>query len=307
MWTVGHRTTGRGAIAGAFAITSVFLVVEAVGGYVSGSLALLADAGHMLGDAAALGMSLWASSVALRPADHAKSFGYRRAEVLAAFVNALALLVVVALILREIPERLDASRAIHERPMMIVAALGLGANLVSGLVLMRAAGRSINVRAALLHVISDSLGSVAVLAAGGVILATGWTYADPIASVVVAALIAWGAVRLLRETWHILMEGAPPGTGRAAIGEALGRIDGVLSVHSIHVWCIAPGIHALTAHLVTEKGKDPAEVLRAARSAMPPGLNVEHVTVQIEASSGTDTPGCPLGCGERCQYDEEKR
>lgn len=301
------KGTSRAAIAGAFAVTVTFLVVEVVGGFLSGSLALLADAGHMLGDTAALGMSLWASSLALRPPDREKSFGYRRAEVLAAFINALALLLVAGMIIREIPERFDASHQVHERAMMIVAALGLGANLVSGAILYRAAKHSINARGAFLHVMADSLGSVAVLVAGGVILVTGWTLADPIASVVIVAMIIYGAVRLLRETWHILMEGTPPGIDRETIRKAFMDIDGVLGVHSIHVWCLTPGIHALTAHLVTGEEKESEEILRAARDALPGELNVEHVTVQIERCDGVEIPDCPLGCGTRCQFDDEKK
>jgi cobalt-zinc-cadmium efflux system protein len=291
---------------GAFIVTVTFLVVEVVGGYLSGSLALLADAGHMLGDTAALGMSLWASSLALRPPDRKKSFGYRRAEVLAAFINALALLLVAGMILREIPERLDPSHQVHTRPMMIVAGLGLVANLVSAAILWRASRRSINARGAFLHVIADSLGSIAVLVAGGIIMRTGWVLADPIASVVIVAMIIYGAVRLLGETWHILMEGTPPGADRAGIREAFLGIDGVVAVHSIHVWSLTPGCHALTAHVVTSEGEDSDRVLRDVRGVLPKGLNVEHVTVQIESASGTQIPDCPLGCGTRCQIDEDK-
>ncbi|MBW2263211.1 MAG: cation transporter [Deltaproteobacteria bacterium] len=300
------RGAGRLALGGAFVITAAFLVVEVVGGYISGSLALLADAGHMLGDAAALGMSLWASSLALRPPDKEKSFGYRRAEVLAAFINALALLLIAGMILREIPERFDPEHEILTTPMMIVAALGLVANLVSGAILLRAARHSINARGAFLHVLADSLGSVAVLMAGAIIMLTGWTLADPVASLVIAALITWGAIRLLRETWHILMEGTPPGVDRESIKQAFMKLDGVLGVHSIHVWSITPGSHALTAHLVTRDGEDPDAVLRAARGILPEGLNVEHVTVQIEPCNGVEIPNCPLGCGARCQFDEEE-
>jgi cobalt-zinc-cadmium efflux system protein len=298
--------TGRGALAGAFMVTAVFLVVEVVGGYISGSLALLADAGHMLGDAAALGMSLWAASLALKPADPGKSFGYRRAEVLAAFINALALFLVAAMILREIPERFDPSHTILEKPRRVVAALGLAANLLSGAILIRASTQSINARGAFLHVLADSLGSVAVLLAGAVIMLTGWKLADPIASLVIAALIVWGAVRLLRETWHILMEGTPTDVDRVSLRDAFLGIEGVVGVHSIHVWSITPGCHALTAHVVTREGKDPEEVLRAAHEALPRGLNVEHVTVQVEPCSGSLIPDCPLGCGTRCQFDEDE-
>jgi cobalt-zinc-cadmium efflux system protein len=307
---VGHdhdhgKGASRLALAGAFGVTTAFLLVEVVGGYLSGSLALLADAGHMVGDSAALAMSLWASSLALRPADRSKSFGYRRAEVLAAFINALALLLIAGMILREIPERFDPGHEILTRPMMIVAALGLVANLVSGAILLRAARRSINARGAFLHVLADSLGSVAVLVAGAVIMLTGWTLADPIASLVIAALITWGAIRLLRETWHILMEGTPPGVDRESIRDAFMTLEGVMGVHSIHVWSITPGSHALTAHLVTHEGVDPDTILRSARGALPEGLNMEHVTVQIEPCNGVEIPNCPLGCGTRCQFDED--
>jgi cobalt-zinc-cadmium efflux system protein len=300
-----HGRSSRAAIAGAFAVTLTFLVVEAVGGYLSGSLSLIADAGHMLGDAAALGMSLWASSLALRPADHTKSFGYRRAEVLAAFINALALLLVAALILREIPGRFGPAHHVQERTMMLVAAMGLAANLVSGAILMRASRHSINARGALLHVASDSLGSVAVIAAGIVIHFTGFQAADPIASIAIAALIAYGGIRLLGETWHILMEGTPPGIDRQQIRDAFMGIEGVVGVHSIHVWSLTPGSHALTAHVVTRAGEVPEDVLRAVKKVIPEALHVDHVTVQVESCNGLEVPDCPLGCGVKCQFEEK--
>lgn len=291
---------------GAFTVTATFLIVEVVGGLLSGSLALLADAGHMLGDAGALAMSLWASHLATKPPDPRKSFGYRRAEVLAAFVNALALFVVVAMILREIPERLGGDREIYEVPMMIVAGVGLVANLISGLILMKASKHSINVRGALLHVLADSLGSLAVLVAGLIIMLTGWTMADPIASIVIAALILFGAVRLLRETWHILMEGTPPGMDIRTLDDSLGAIKGVVGVHSIHVWSLTSGSHALSAHLVTEEDTDSRKVLGNAHEALPEGYNIEHVTLQIERCEGGRIPDCPIGCTVECRGHAEK-
>jgi len=299
----GHSHTegaSRLAIGAAFGITLLILVAEVVGGILSGSLALLADAGHMIGDAGALGMALWAAHIARRPADEKKSFGYRRVEVLAAFINALLLFVVVAMILREIPERFLGGHEVQERPMMIVAAIGLVANLVSGAILLRASRHSINVRGALLHVLSDSLGSVAVLAAGGIIWATGWRWADPAASLVIAALITIGAVRLLRETWHILMEGCPRGVDGMRLRAGLEDIEGVRSVHSVHIWSITPGIHALTAHLVTGPDVDGSRILTDVRALLPEEMNMEHVTVQIEQGCCEDPADCMLGCGEGC-------
>jgi cobalt-zinc-cadmium efflux system protein len=304
----GHRHAAgasRLALAGAFAITAAFLIVEVVGGVISGSLSLLADAGHMLGDVGALGMSLWASHLAAKPPDQSKSFGYRRAEVLAAFINALALFVIVAMILREIPERFASEHQVLEGPMMIVALAGLVANLSSGAILARASRHSINVKGALMHVLADSLGSIAVLAAGAIIWKTGWVIADPIASLVIAMLITIGAFRLLRETWQILMEGTPAGMEAGVIEASLLDLEGVVDVHSLHVWSLTSGSHALSAHVVTSEDVDSQAVLRSARDVLPSGYSIDHVTLQVERCSDATPPRCPVGCQQERRSHEE--
>lgn len=267
------------ALAIALVLTGGFAAVEALGAWWAGSLALLSDAGHMVTDAASLGIALFAQRIAARPPSHRASYGYARAEVIAAFVNALALLALVVFIAVEAVRRLLAPTAVAGAWVLGIAVVGLAVNLLAIRVLSQASG-SINARGALLHVLSDLLGSVAAIVAGAVILATGWMPIDPILSLAVAALIVRSTWRLLMDSLGVLMEGVPSHLDYEAIGRALSGLPGVTSVHDLHVWHMSADAVALSAHVAIA---DPArwlEVLAAARRLLAERYAIGHVTLQ---------------------------
>ncbi|MEO8134193.1 MAG: cation diffusion facilitator family transporter [Betaproteobacteria bacterium] len=268
----------RRALGWALALTATFSVVEFAGGWWSGSLALLSDAGHMVTDAFALGLALFAQTIAQRPPSERNSFGYARAEVIGAFVNAVSMLVVVALVCVEAVHRL-----LHPAPVaggLVMAVAGVG--LVVNLVVMRVlhGHGNLNSRAAYLHVIADALGSVAALIAGAIIWWTGWLPADPLLSFVVSALMVTSTWSLLRRSVNVLMEGVPPHLSYADIGQALATIPGVGNVHDLHIWYMSAERIALSAHVLID---DPAHwpaVLRAGRRLLRERFAIEHVTLQ---------------------------
>ncbi len=259
------------------------MVVEAVAGWWSGSLALLADAGHMLGDAGALSVSFIAARIAQRPRDAVRTFGYRRAEVIGATANGLVLFGLACWILVEAYERFSHQGPIRGLGVVVVALIGLLVNLVVASVLVKAKD-NLNVRSALLHVLGDALGSVAALASGTIIMTTGWTVADPIASVVIAVLICIGSIRLLRETVHVLMQGAPMGTDLQAVEQTIGATDGVDEVHDLHLWALSAGQPILTAHVVVSQGHHGMEVVKRVVQRLRAHHGLHHVTIQPEAS-----------------------
>lgn len=253
-------------------------MVEIAGGWWSGSLALLSDAGHMVTDALALGLALFAQSVAQRPPSERNSFGYARAEVLGAFVNAVFMLVVVALVCIEAVHRLFNPAPVEGGTVMAVAAAGLLVNLIVARLLHGHGG--LNTRAAYLHVLADALGSIAALAAGAVIWWTGWLAADPLLSFVVSALMVTSTWSLLRRSINVLMEGVPPHLSYVDIGQALATIPGVANVHDLHVWHMSAERIALSAHvLIDDPARWPA-VLPAAQRLLRERFAIEHVTLQ---------------------------
>ena len=255
---MSHEHSHRGAntvrLAIALAITASVLVVEIVGAAISGSLALLADAGHMGSDVLALIIALLASAVAARPATDRQTFGFQRAEVLGALANGLLLSgVAVFIAIEGIRRLIEPGRAeVAAVPMLIVAVIGLAANVAALLVLRGGASTSINMRGAYLEVLGDALGSVAAIVAGAVLLLTGFVQADAIASLVIAALIVPRALSLLRDVIRVLSESAPRGTSVAEIREHLLAVDGVVGVHDVHVWAITSGAPVFTAHVIVE-------------------------------------------------------
>jgi cobalt-zinc-cadmium efflux system protein len=272
------RATRR-ALVLALLLAAGFGVVEAVGGWIAGSLALLSDAGHMFTDAAALGLALFAHWVARRPPSRRASYGYARAEVLAAFVNALALIGLVVFIVIEAVRRLLAPQPVAGTTVVVIAVAGLLVNLLSAWVLARAHG-SFNVRGALLHVLSDLLGSVAAVVAGAVIVTTGWTPIDPILSLAVSMLIVRSTWRLLAESTGVLMEGVPAHLDYEEIGQALTRVEGIAAVHDLHVWHMSSERAALSAHvLVREPAKWP-QTLASAQRVLAERFRIDHVTLQ---------------------------
>ena len=267
------------ALAFALALTGGYAIVEAVGGWLAGSLALLSDAGHMATDAAALGLALFAQWVARRPPSPRASYGYARAEVLAAFVNAIALLLLVAFIVIEAIRRMASPAPVAGGTVLGIASVGLAINLATAWVLSRASS-STGAHSALLHVLSDALGSIAAIVAGAVILTTGWTPIDPLLSLLTAVLILRATWRLLAQTTGVLMEGVPAHLDYREIGEALIGIPGVTGVHDLHVWQMSSRHAALSAHVTLEDGGHWLQVLDAARRMLATRFHIDHVTLQ---------------------------
>lgn len=263
----------------ALVITGGMGVLEAIGAFWSGSLALLSDAGHMATDAAALGLALFASRIARRPPSRRASYGYVRAEVLAAFVNALALLALVVFITVEAVRRLLQPTPVAGATVLVIAVAGLMANVASAWVLSRASP-TMNTRGALLHVLSDALGSVAAIVAGAVIVTTGWMPIDPILSVAVSLLILRSTWRLLAQSTGVLMEGVPGHLDYDAIGRALSRIAGITEVHDLHVWQMGPDSVALSAHVGLADGAQWPAILARAQRILLENYRIDHVTLQ---------------------------
>src|SRR5512143_1456528 len=272
---------GHGKLIAALLLTLSFSAVEALAGWWSGSLALLSDAAHMLTDSSALGLAAAAAWLARRPPSARHSYGLVRAEVLAALFNSLLMLVLLGYIVHEAIDRFGTPHAVAGPTVIGVAAIGLGINLLVAWVLSRGE-HSLNSRAALLHVLGDALGSVAAISAGIVIVTTGWTPIDPLLSLLVAALILVSALRLLREAVHVLMEGVPAHVALDAVGRDLAMLDGVTRVHDLHVWTLASGSIALSAHVeIRDLGQWPL-ILATARQALDAHHGIRHVTLQPE-------------------------
>ena len=269
-------------------LVGVFMVVEAIGGYLAGSLALLADAGHMLSDTAALGLSWLAFRMARRPADKKLSYGYHRLQILAAFVNSLALFVIAVWIVVEAIERVEDPQQVLAVPMLVVAVGGLVVNIVSFVLLHRGDRDNVNMRGAMLHVLSDLLGSLAAIIAALVILQTGWTPIDPLLSMLVALLILRSAWGLVRRTGNILMEGSPEGFDPAMLREDLvASVSGLTDVHHVHAWVLTAERPMITLHARVQDGKDPYHIVRDLKQRLRDEHGFGHSTVQI------DDPNCP--------------
>lgn len=276
----------------AFAITITFMVVEVVGGLLSGSLALLADAAHMATDAAALGLALWAAWRARIPANEIHSFGYRRQQTLAAFINGFTLLLLTVWIIVEAVQRLLTPQAIQAEMMLLVGVIGLGANVLVFMILHR--GENVNVRAASAHVLADLLGSVGAVSAAVIILLTGWLAADPLLSILIALLILRTAYGLLRETGHVLLEGIPPGFDQNRLQRELpAAVTDIIDVHHIHAWALTPDKpFFLTMHATITEQADADGVLRDARAYVKSHFDIDHVTIQIERRHCPDQESC---------------
>ncbi|WP_027819439.1 cation diffusion facilitator family transporter [Paraburkholderia bannensis] len=284
-----HGVTDQRRIGVAFAIIAVFMIVEIVGGILSGSLALLADAGHMISDTAALGFSWAAIQYGRRPATAQLSYGYKRLEILAAFVNGCALFVIAAWIVVEAVRRFAEPVPVVGKTMLIVAFAGLAANIAAFLVLHGGNRENLNVRGAWLHVLGDMLGSVAAIVAAVVILLTGWTPIDPILSIVVALIILKSAWGIVKSSAHILLEGTPEGMSLAEIKADLERnVVEVRDAHHIHAWSITSERHMVTLHVHPTPGIAAREVVLAVQRRLATQFNVEHVTVQVETEDCID-------------------
>lgn len=268
----------------AFALTAITLVAEAIGGWLSGSLALLADAGHMLVDAAALLFAWLGAHYARKPADARRSFGYARLEVLVGYSNALVQFVLVAWIVVEALLRLSEPQPILSGTMLVVAIAGLVVNAFVLFVLSDHSHDDLNTASARLHVLGDLLGSVGAVTAALLIGAFGWLWTDPVMSVFVSLLILASAWRLLRRSAHILLEGSPEGIDADRVSDALQReAAGVRGVHHVHVWQLAGGYHVATLHAQLQDGADADQTIRSIQAVLHERFRIEHTTVQIEA------------------------
>lgn len=276
------RRTDRRALAVAAALTGGFMIVEAAGGVVFNSLALLADAGHMLSDTVSLFLALGAVTLAARPATPRRTFGYRRAEILAALVNGVLLVAVSAWVVIEAVRRLSDPVEVLGGGMLAVALAGLLVNLASAWVLMRSGGESLNVRAALRHVLGDLAGSVGAIAAALVILLTGWEPADAVASILISVLIALSAWSILRESVEVLLEGTPRGLDSDLVGNAMASMDGVEQVHDLHIWQITSGFPSLSAHVLVAPEADCHGIRREVEIMLGDRFDITHTTLQVE-------------------------
>jgi cobalt-zinc-cadmium efflux system protein len=275
----------------ALVLTAGFMLVEVAGGILSGSLALLADAGHMLTDTGALALALYALRMSARPATPQRSFGHHRHQVLAAFINGGVLIGVAAWIVIEAVRRLASPEPVLGGPMLAVAGAGLAVNVIAYLVLHGGSRGNLNLEGASLHVLSDLLGSVAAIAAAGVILITGWTPIDPILSVLVALLILRGAWRLAGRSWHVLMEGAPPGFDVARLrGDLIAAVPGVTDIHHVHAWSLTPERPLITLHARIAPGADHDAVLAALQQVLSQRFGFGHATIQVERAPPEPSP-----------------
>lgn len=272
-------------------LSAAYMVAEAVGGLLTGSLALLADAGHMFSDVAALGLSLFAIWIAQRPPTSTRTYGYYRTEILAALANGAALVALSVYILFEAYERFWNPAEVEAPLMMAIAAGGLVVNLVGLQILSGGRTGNLNVRGAWLHVLTDALGSAQAVLAGGLIWAFGWTWVDPLASVLIALLVIYSSWSLLRESVGVLMEGVPRHIDVDDVRDTLAGIPGVSGVHDLHVWTITSGMEALSAHLVVREGDErQILLLPQVRKVLHDRFGIHHVTVQVE------TDDCNAGC-----------
>jgi len=298
----GHAHAGqanRQRLGIALALAAAYMAVEVVGGLITGSLALLADAGHMLSDVAALGLALFASWMAGRPSGRRWTYGLARVEILAALAQGVALVLVAVLVGIEAIERLGAPREVMGAGMLMIAAGGLAVNLAGLWILSPGRKSSLNMRGAWLHVLSDALGSVGAILAGALIWAFGWSWADPAASLLIAALIVFSAWHLLRDAVDVLMEAAPRDLDPDQIEQALSELSGVAQVHDLHVWSIGSAGVSLSCHLVDENDPLNPELLSDAYLLLGDRFGIAHATIQIEPKRlAGETPQslCAGGC-----------
>ena len=266
----------------ALLITASFMVVELVAGLISGSIALLADAGHMLTDVSALSLALFAAWIATKPATPEKTYGYYRTEILAALINGVALWLLVAWISVRAIDRLQHPPTIQTGPMLVAAVLGLLANLTSSIILSRARARNLNISGARLHVLGDALGSCGVITAGVLVRVKGWTIADPLASLFIGLLIAVSSWVLVKQAVNVLLEATPAHLNMAHVIQAMREVDGVQEVHDLHLWTITTGLEAMSGHIVVERLAEGPAILGALNRLLSERFGITHTTFQLE-------------------------
>lgn len=280
-----QRLEDRKRLLIALALTAGIAVAEAVGGWMTGSLALLSDAGHMLTDVSALALSLLALWFAGKPATVKKTYGYYRMEILSALLNGVLLIGITGYILYEAWQRVRTPEPIHLKPMLLVAGIGLASNL--GSLAFLHSSHSMNVRSAFLHVLGDTLSSVGVIVGGVIMYFTGWWVVDPIISVAISVVIVLGAWRLVRDAVDVLLEATPAHVDLEAVKDLMMRVEGVTAVHDLHVWTISSGIYALSVHLVVVNAMacNNDQILSAVKHELYDRFGIDHTTIQIESET----------------------
>ncbi|HEX2262031.1 MAG TPA: cation diffusion facilitator family transporter [Candidatus Binatia bacterium] len=269
----------------ALALSCVYFFAELIGGFLTNSLALLSDAGHMLSDIGALALSLFAFRIAKRPATVSSTFGYHRVEILAALFNGLTLWLIVGVIFAAAYNRFLDPPAVESYGMMVVASVGLLVNIVAGAILYGSHHHNLNLRGAFLHIVSDALGSVGAIAAGLIMLFTGWYVADPVISILIGLLILHASWNLVKESLSVLMQSVPKGIRLEEVQKCLEEVEGVSKVHDLHVWAVTSDIFTLSAHAVVENGGDFHQVLNGIEDVLKERFNIEHITIQLETES----------------------
>jgi len=288
-----HLPKGVRVLGAALGITLVFFIIEFIGGIYTRSLALQTDALHMLNDTFALSMALLAAWLAERPTTHNRTYGYYRAEILAAFLNGIALWGVVAFILYEAFQRILNPVEVRSFEMLIIAILGLIANGFAAMVLSGSREVSLNIKGAFLHVVTDILGSIGAISAAAIMFLTGWRQADPLLSILIGGFVLYGSAKLVRESANVLLEGAPSSIDVRALEQRLSRVEGIESVHDLHVWCITPTkMCCMSCHVVVRKDVDRKILMNKLIMILKEEFGIDHTTIQMEDE------GYPKSSGE---------
>jgi len=308
--THGHRhgraSASRKRLGFVALLTAIYMIAEAVGGWWTGSLALMADAGHMLADVAALTLAMMAAWFGSRPATPGKTFGYYRLEILAAFINGIALVLISLFIFYEAYLRWFSPTPVRSGAMTFIAAGGLAINLICARVLHHERHDDLNVRGAWLHIISDALGSVGAIIAGVIITLSGWYAVDALVSVLIGLLIIWSSWHLIREATNVLLEGTPAHISLAAVEDAILETEGVSDVHDLHVWTITSGREALSAHVIHAHSISQAGLLKDLRTKLHDRFGVDHLTLQMETPDFEDDTFHFCHAGTACFRSERE-
>lgn len=278
-----HNETRRLRLA--LAISLGYFFAEAIAGFLTNSLALLSDAGHMMSDIGAMSLSLFAFRMAQRPATLESTYGYHRVEILAALFNGLALWLIVGVIFTAAYNRLLDPPEVKSHGMIIVAAVGLAVNIAAGMILHGSHHDNLNLRGAYLHVVSDAVGSVGAIVAGLVMLGTGWYLADPLISIFIGILILHSSWSLIKDSLSILMQSVPKGIRLEEVKQTIEAVEGVVKVHDLHIWAVTSGIYTLSAHAVVDNGEDFHQVLNGIEQTLRGRFRIEHTTIQLETES----------------------
>jgi len=278
-----HNETRRLKLA--LVISSLYFFAELIAGFLTNSLALLSDAGHMVSDIAAMSLSLFAFRLARRPATLYSTYGYHRVEILAALFNGLALWLIVGVIFTAAYNRFFEPPEVRSHGMIVVAFIGLLVNVAAGWILYESRHENLNMHGAYLHVVSDAVGSVGAIVAGIIMLTTGWYLADPLVGVFIGVLILYSSWSLIRDSVSILMQSVPKGIRLEEVQETIEAVAGVSKVHDLHVWAVTSGIFTLSAHAVVENGENFHKVLNGIERTLKERFNIEHTTIQLETES----------------------